>query len=329
MKKILVTGAAGFIGFHVAKRLLEEGMFVVGVDDLNPYYSVAFKNQRVDLLHQFSNFSFHQIDIAQPKIFQAMWQKEGSIDAVIHLAAQAGVRYSLENPLVYSHSNLMGFSVVLEQCRQEPNLKHLVYASTSSVYGGNERLPFREDEPVHTPLSFYAATKRANELMAESYSHLYDLPVTGLRYFTVYGPWGRPDMALFKFTNAIMSGQTIDIYNNGHMARDYTYIDDIVDGTLAALYTFPKPKQYGVFHPIYNLGRGCKESLLFFIEKIEENTGIKAVRNYLPLQAGDVEETMGCIEKAKQELGYNPKVSLEEGVKRFVHWYKEFQTQKV
>jgi UDP-glucuronate 4-epimerase len=223
----------------------------------------------------------------------------------------------------------MGFSVVLEQCRQEPNLKHLVYASTSSVYGGNERLPFREDEPVHTPLSFYAATKRANELMAESYSHLYDLPVTGLRYFTVYGPWGRPDMALFKFTNAIMSGQTIDIYNNGHMARDYTYIDDIVDGTLAALYTFPKPKQYGVFHPIYNLGRGCKESLLFFIEKIEENTGIKAVRNYLPLQAGDVEETMGCIEKAKQELGYNPKVSLEEGVKRFVHWYKEFQTQKV
>jgi UDP-glucuronate 4-epimerase len=323
MRKILVTGAAGFIGYHVAKRLLEEGMHVVGVDDINPYYSVILKKQRLEKLYNFPGFSFHQIDIAHPKVFQAMWEKEGPIDAVIHLAAQAGVRYSLENPLAYAHSNLLGFSVVLEQCRQERNLRHLVYASTSSVYGGNEHLPFREDEPVNTPLSFYAATKRSNELMAESYNHLYDLPVTGLRYFTVYGPWGRPDMALFKFTHAIMNGQSIDIYNNGQMARDYTFIDDIVDGTLCALYTFPKPKVPGVFHPIYNLGRGCKQSLLYFIEKIEDALGKKALKNYLPLQAGDVEETLGCIEKANKQLGYQPKISLEEGVTHFVKWYRK------
>jgi len=320
-KKILVTGSAGFIGFHVAKRLLEQGHTVVGVDNLNSYYSVQLKKDRLKQLESFENFRFHCLDVADNKAMEKMWQQEQSISNVVHLAAQAGVRYSLVDPYPYVHSNVTGFMVILEQCRYQPNFEHLVYASTSSVYGLNTTLPFKESHPVDHPISLYAATKRANELMAQSYYHLYRYPITGLRLFTVYGPWGRPDMSLFKFTKAILAGETIDVYNHGQMSRDYTYISDIVDGILAALW---KPSSVeNIEHPLYNIGNDQKQSLMTFIEALEEALGKKAYKNFLPLQPGDIVETSSDIEKAKTELGYQPKVGIHQGISEFVKWYKE------
>lgn len=319
-KKILVTGSAGFIGFHVAKRLLEQGHTVVGVDNLNSYYSVQLKKDRLKQLESFENFRFHCLDIADNKAMENMWQQEQPITHVVHLAAQAGVRYSLVDPYPYVHSNVTGFMVILEQCRYQPNFEHLVYASTSSVYGLNTTLPFKESHPVDHPISLYAATKRANELMAQSYYHLYRLPITGLRLFTVYGPWGRPDMSLFKFTKAILAGETIDVYNHGQMSRDYTYISDIVDGILAALWQPSSVKN--IEHPLYNIGNDQKQSLMTFIEALEEALGKKADKNFLPLQPGDIVETSSDIEKAKTELGYQPKVGIHQGISEFVKWYK-------
>ena len=319
-KKIIVTGSAGFIGFHVAKRLLEQGHTVVGVDNPNSYYSVQLKKDRLKQLESFENFRFHCLDIADNKAMENMWQQEQPITHVVHLAAQAGVRYSLVDPYPYVHSNVTGFMVILEQCRYQPNFEHLVYASTSSVYGLNTTLPFKESHPVDHPISLYAATKRANELMAQSYYHLYRLPITGLRLFTVYGPWGRPDMSLFKFTKAILAGETIDVYNHGQMSRDYTYISDIVDGILAALWQPSSVKN--IEHPLYNIGNDQKQSLMTFIEALEEALGKKADKNFLPLQPGDIVETSSDIEKAKTELGYQPKVGIHQGISEFVKWYK-------
>ncbi len=319
-KKILVTGSAGFIGFHVAKRLLEQGHTVVGVDNLNSYYSVQLKKDRLKQLESFENFRFHCLDVADNKAMENMWQQEQPITHVVHLAAQAGVRYSLVDPYPYVHSNVTGFMVILEQCRYQPNFEHLVYASTSSVYGLNTTLPFKESHPVDHPISLYAATKRANELMAQSYYHLYRYPITGLRLFTVYGPWGRPDMSLFKFTKAILAGETIDVYNHGQMSRDYTYISDIVDGILAALWQ-PSSVE-NIDHPLYNIGNDQKQSLMTFIEALEEALGKKANKNFLPLQPGDIVETSSDIQKAKAELGYCPKVGIHQGIAEFVKWYK-------
>jgi UDP-glucuronate 4-epimerase len=304
----------------VAKRLLEKGHTVVGVDNLNSYYSVQLKKDRLKQLESFENFRFHCLDIADNKAMENMWQQEQPITHVVHLAAQAGVRYSLVDPYPYVHSNVTGFMVILEQCRYQPNFEHLVYASTSSVYGLNTTLPFKESHPVDHPISLYAATKRANELMAQSYYHLYRLPITGLRLFTVYGPWGRPDMSLFKFTKAILAGETIDVYNHGQMSRDYTYISDIVDGILAALWQPSSVKN--IEHPLYNIGNDQKQSLMTFIEALEEALGKKADKNFLPLQPGDIVETSSDIEKAKTELGYQPKVGIHQGISEFVKWYK-------
>lgn len=325
-KKILITGAAGFIGYHTAKRLLEQEYTIVGIDNLNSYYSVNLKNDRLSQLQSFHNFHFYQADIADIKTIEDIWKTEQNITHVIHLAAQAGVRYSLIDPYPYVHSNVSGFTVILEQCRHQPNFEHLVYASTSSVYGLNLNLPFKEDHPVNHPISLYAATKRANELMAQSYYHLYQLPVTGLRLFTVYGPWGRPDMSLFKFTKAILADETIDVYNQGQMSRDYTYIDDIVDGILAALWHVPLAFD-SLEHPLYNIGNHHKESLLVFIETLEKALGKKAKKNFLPLQPGDIVETLSDIEKAKSELGYHPQTSIQQGIEKFVEWYKTYQPQ--
>ncbi len=323
MTKILVTGAAGFIGFHVAKALLEKDHIVVGFDNMNPYYSVKLKDARLELLSKYPNFHFYKLDISDNDAVEKAWKKEASLTKVINLAAQAGVRYSIQDPFPYVTSNLMGFTVILEKCRRQSDFKHLVYASTSSIYGSNKELPFSESQKTDAPISFYAATKKANELMAQSYSHLYHFPITGLRLFTVYGPWGRPDMSIFKFTKAILNDEPIDVFNNGQMARDFTYIDDIVQGILAALEKpiIPKADQ---LHPIYNLGNKGRESLLTFIEVLEKSIGKKAIKNFLPLQDGDILETQSDIKMAEKNLGYNPKTSISEGISNFVDWYKSY-----
>ncbi len=326
-KKVLVTGAAGFIGFHVCKRLLEQSYYVIGIDNLNPYYSVQLKKDRLKQLQFYSNFRFYQADIGDKKMIEEIWQKEAPLIQVIHLAAQAGVRYSLVDPYSYIHSNVTGFTVILEQCRHQPNFKHLVYASTSSVYGLNKTLPFSENQRVDHPASLYAATKRSNELMAQSYYHLYKLPVTGLRMFTVYGPWGRPDMSLFKFTQSILAGDTIDVYNHGRMSRDYSYIDDIVDGILASFFHCPSFSELD--HPIYNLGNHQKQTLMTFIEVLEQILGIKAKKNFMPLQAGDIVETLSDIKKAQTILGYHPKIGIHQGISKFVSWYRSYFQNRV
>ncbi len=323
MTKVLVTGAAGFIGFHVAKSLLERGDIVVGFDNMNSYYSVKLKESRLEILSKYSNFHFYNLDISNTDIVEKAWAKEKPITKVINLAAQAGVRYSIQDPYPYVTSNLMGFTVILERCRRQPDFKHLVYASTSSIYGTNKDLPFSEEQKTDSPISFYAATKKANELMAQSYYHLYNFPITGLRLFTVYGPWGRPDMSIFKFTKAILNNEPIDVFNNGQMARDFTYIDDIVQGTLAALEK-PPVNTTNLNHPIYNLGNKSRESLLTFIEVLEKIIGKKAIKNFLPLQDGDILETQSDIRKAQNALGYNPQTPITEGITRFVEWYKSY-----
>lgn len=320
---IMVTGTAGFIGFHTALSLLKQGKTVLGIDNLNPYYDVTLKHDRLKQLYQYPNFHFHEVDISNREAMEQIWQDHAPIHEVIHLAAQAGVRYSLLDPYPYITSNIMGFMVVLELCRHQPNFKHLVYASTSSVYGTNKEMPFTESQRTDSPMSLYAATKKSNELMAQSYYHLYNLPLTGLRFFTVYGPWGRPDMSAYKFIKAILAGESIDVYNNGKMARDYTYIDDIVAGILGALSHVPEYKQ-GQQHPIYNLGNNKKESLMDFIGILEQTMNVTAKKNYLPLQDGDVPETVADISAASRDFGYKPTTPIHVGLPRLVAWYKEY-----
>ncbi|GLO12298.1 NAD-dependent epimerase [Pseudomonas putida] len=319
---VLITGVAGFIGFHVARRLCEAGIDVVGIDNLNGYYSVELKRARLQQLVGYANFRFQILDIANPAGLQQMFAEQAFTE-VIHLAAQAGVRYSLDNPGVYGQTNLVGFLNILEACRQQPP-RHLIYASSSSVYGANAKLPFSVDDPVEQPVSLYAASKRANELMAHSYAHLYRLPTTGLRFFTVYGPWGRPDMALFKFTRAMLEGRPIEVYNNGLMGRDFTYIDDIVESILRLRLKPPQPGEGLPPCQLFNIGRGQPVRLLHFVECLEDALGIKAQRHYLPLQAGDVLETWADVGSLVRWIDFTPGTSLEHGVNAFVGWYRDF-----
>jgi len=319
---VLITGAAGFIGFHLARRLCEAGIDVVGIDNLNAYYSVELKLARLQQLLAYSNFRFQTVDIANAADMQQLFAGQ-PFSEVIHLAAQAGVRYSLDNPAVYGQSNLTGFLNLLEACRQHPP-RHLIYASSSSVYGANTKQPFSVEDPVEQPISLYAASKRANELMAHSYAHLYQLPITGLRFFTVYGPWGRPDMALFKFTRAMLEGQPIEIYNHGQMARDFTYIDDIVESILRLRQKPPRPDTGQPPCQLFNIGRGQPVRLMAFVECLENALGIKARRKYLPLQAGDVLETWADVDSLTRWIDFSPSTPLAHGVAAFVGWYRDF-----
>jgi UDP-glucuronate 4-epimerase len=312
---LLVTGAAGFIGFHLCKKLLEAGNQVIGVDNLNPYYDVSLKRARLDLLRSRKDFHFYKEDIENLSGLKEIFKRH-AIGRICNLAAQAGVRHSLKDPFSYQKSNLQGFLNLLELAR-EHGVANFVFASSSSVYGSNTKIPFSVEDRVDTPVSLYGATKRANELMAHAYSHLFQIPCTGLRYFTVYGPWGRPDMALFLFTDAILKSRPINVYNYGRMRRDFTYIDDIVEGTVAAL---EKPFAYEIF----NLGNSNATELMDFIGIIEEELGREAKKNMMPLQPGDVLETSADIQKSKEMIGFIPKTSLREGIRHFVAWYREY-----
>ena len=310
--RILVTGAAGFIGFHSTKKLLELGHDVLGFDNVNDYYDPDIKESRINYLRDFSGFEFKRADIADQPALELAWQHYDP-EVVLHLAAQAGVRYSIEQPSAYVHSNLVGFQNVIELARH-CRVKNMVYASSSSVYGGNKKLPFDESQDVSNPISFYAATKLENELVAKCYGNLYQLATTGMRFFTVYGPFGRPDMAMFKFADLMRRGLPIPLYNSAKMIRDFTYVDDIVDGVVSALM---KPQ----ISQVYNLGRGEQIDLLRVVEYLEEGLGLKSERVMLPMQAGDVEATLADISKARRDLAYDPKVSVREGVARFTAWY--------
>jgi UDP-glucuronate 4-epimerase len=327
--KVLVTGAAGFIGMHVARRLLERGDTVVGLDNLNDYYDVNLKLARLKQL-ELPGFSFHKLDVADGSDISRLFAEE-KFDRVVHLAAQAGVRYSLINPHEYVRSNVTGFLNILEACRHHP-VEHLVYASSSSVYGGNTRLPFRESDNVDHPVSLYAASKKSNELFAHTYSHLFGIPTTGLRFFTVYGPWGRPDMALFLFTKAILEGRPIDIYNNGNMQRDFTYIDDIVEGVVRTLDRAPQanpsfasdtpdPAHSSAPYQVLNIGNHGPAGLLEYVDALEEALGKKSDRNYLPMQPGDVPATFADVSLLTAWTGHMPGTPIREGIKRFVAWY--------
>ncbi|PIT97689.1 hypothetical protein COT77_00055 [Candidatus Berkelbacteria bacterium CG10_big_fil_rev_8_21_14_0_10_41_12] len=313
----LVTGSAGFIGFHLAQKLLQENHQVIGVDNLNNYYDPKLKKARLEILKKHSNFSFYQLDIAEFASFEKVFT-ENKIDKVCHLAAQAGVRYSLENPHIYEQSNMVGFLNLLELMRKH-KVKDLVYASSSSVYGGIKKVPFIEDMTINQPISLYAATKAANELYAYVYHHLYELNAIGLRFFTVYGPWGRPDMALFLFTKAILENKPIKVFNQGQMKRDFTYVDDIISGIMASL-----DKVSDLGYEIFNLGCADPVNLLDFIKTIEENLGKKAKKEFLPLQPGDVPNTYADISKAQKLLGYQPKIKIKEGVGKFIDWYRKY-----
>jgi UDP-glucuronate 4-epimerase len=331
--KFLVTGAAGFIGFHAAQLLLERGDEVVGLDNLNDYYDVSLKEARLALLKRRSNFRFVKLDLADRSGMPELFAKE-KFARVIHLAAQAGVRYSLQNPLAYVDSNVVGFANVLEGCRHN-GVEHLVYASTSSVYGANTKMPFSVHQNVDHPLSFYAATKKANELMAHTYAYLYQLPVTGLRFFTVYGPWGRPDMALFLFTKNILAGKPIDVFNYGNHRRDFTYVDDIAQGVVRAADRVatanaewngddPDPGTSKAPYRLYNIGNNQPVELGRYIECIERSLGRKAQKNLLPLQAGDVPDTFADIDDLVRDVGYRPATPVEVGIERFVRWYVDY-----
>jgi UDP-glucuronate 4-epimerase len=330
---ILVTGAAGFIGFHLATRLLAQGHNVVGVDNLNDYYSVDLKNKRLHILQSNTKFKFHKLDISNGEKLNRLF-KENSIDIVINLAAQAGVRYSLSNPHSYVHSNLVGFLNILEACRHY-QVEHLIYASSSSVYGANSKIPFSTHDSVDHPVSIYAATKKANELMAHTYSHLFNIPTTGLRFFTVYGPWGRPDMAYYTFTRDIIEGTTIQVYNNGEMSRDFTFIDDIVEGIIRLLNHPPKynnnwdrgnpdPSSSYAPYKIYNIGNNNPVKLMEFIQLLEKLIGKNANIEFLPMQPGDVKETFADITNLQQDVGFYPSTTLETGLDQFVDWYKKY-----
>ena len=331
--RILVTGVAGFIGFHTAARLLDRGDEVIGLDNLSSYYDVSLKEARLARLKGRNGFSFIKADLADRQAMQKVFAEE-AFERVVHLAAQAGVRYSLDHPHAYIDSNVTGTLHVLEGCRHK-KVDHLVYASSSSVYGLNRRLPFRVSENVDHPVSLYGATKKANELMAHSYAHLFGLPVTGLRFFTVYGPWGRPDMSLFQFTRNILEGKPIPVFNYGHHARDFTYIDDIVEGVVRTLDTIatpdpnfrpedPNPAISSAPYRLYNIGNHSPVKLLDYIAVIEEAVGKKAVMEMLPAQPGDVEETYADVDALAQAVGFEPSTPIEVGVKRFVAWYRDF-----
>lgn len=331
--KILVTGAAGFIGFHVSQYLLNRGDIVTGIDNLNDYYDVQLKRDRLAVLLESTNFKFFPIDIARKDEFHQLLLDFQS-EKIVHLAAQVGVRYSLQNPYAYLDSNLVGFMNILEGCRQL-NIQHLVFASSSSVYGANTQMPFSVHQTVDHPISFYAATKKANELMAHSYSHLYQIPVTGLRFFTVYGPWGRPDMATFLFTKAIIEDRPIDVFNYGKMKRDFTYIDDIVNGIVKVLDRVPEsnlnwsglapdPATSMAPYRIYNIGNNQSVELGRFIEVLEEAIGKEAKKNFLPLQPGDVLETYADVDDLTEAVGFKPQVPIEVGLPKFVDWYRNY-----
>ncbi|MVT03836.1 protein CapI [Enterobacter sp. 10-1] len=330
--KFLVTGAAGFIGFHTCKRLLEAGHQVVGIDNMNDYYDVNLKQARLDLL-QSSLFSFHKVDLADREGIARLFAEE-KFNRVIHLAAQAGVRYSLENPHAYADSNLIGYLNILEGCRHH-KVEHLLYASSSSVYGLNRKMPFSTDDSVDHPVSLYAATKKANELMAHTYSHLYGIPTTGLRFFTVYGPWGRPDMALFKFTKAMLEGKSIDVYNYGKMKRDFTYVDDIVEAIVRVQDVIPQPSPEWTVengspanssapYRVYNIGNSSPVELMDYITALEEALGMIAEKNMMPIQPGDVLETSADTKPLYDLVGFKPQTTVKEGVKNFVDWYKAY-----
>lgn len=333
MTKYLVTGAAGFIGYHVAQTLLQQGSEVVGLDNLNEYYDVSLKQARLDRLNASARFEFHRIELAEATAVGDLFGHH-EFDCVIHLAAQAGVRYSIENPGVYIQSNLVGFGNILEGCRHG-GVKHLVYASSSSVYGANTKMPFSVHDAVDHPVSLYAATKKSNELMAHTYSHLYQLPTTGLRFFTVYGPWGRPDMALFLFTKAILEGKPIDVFNNGKMERDFTYVDDIVEGVLRVASNVPTanpdwsaetPDSSSSHAPyrLYNIGNHHPVKLMDLIETLERALGRTATKNFLPMQAGDVIATYADVDDLIRDVGFEPSTPIEVGIGKFVDWYREF-----
>ena len=319
---VLVTGAAGFIGYHVSEALLARGERVVGLDNLSPYYDVALKQARLERLEGHSGFRFIRADISDRQAFGDALAGAADIDRVVHLAAQAGVRYSLDHPFVYAETNVVGHLVILEYCRALKNLRHLVYASSSSVYGANSELPFSVEDRVDHPVSLYAATKRTNELMSRSYAHLYGLPQTGLRFFTVYGPWGRPDMAIYIFTKAILAGRPIHLFNGGDMRRDFTYIDDIVQGVLAALDRPPQGAPGKPPHRLYNLGNSRVEPLTRMVELIESLLGKKAVVIKEPMQPGDVKETYADIAASERDLGFSPTTPLDVGLPKFVEWYR-------
>jgi UDP-glucuronate 4-epimerase len=322
---ILVTGAAGFIGYHTCRALLDRGEQVLGVDNFSPYYDIRLKQARLDLLTSRSGFRFQNIDIADRDAMTALVQAHPDITGIIHLAAQAGVRHSLIDPYTYIQTNLMGQVVMLEAARLLPGLQHFVYASSSSVYGANQDIPFSIDHRVDRPVSLYAATKRADELITRTYSHLYGLPATGLRFFTVYGPWGRPDMAPMLFAEAILAGRPIRVFNHGDMARDFTFVDDIVAGVLATLDRPATPGQDVVPHRVYNLGNHRPEPLLRFIGLIEQALDRKAEMVLEPIQPGDVAATCADIDASTQDLGYQPRTSLDDGIPRFIDWFKTYR----
>ncbi|WGZ94442.1 MAG: NAD-dependent epimerase [Candidatus Thiothrix putei] len=334
--RVLITGVAGFIGMHLALQLLQRGDEVVGIDNFNDYYDVTLKERRLQRVidaDTSSKFKFIRLDLADRAGMAQLFAEEG-LDAVVNLAAQAGVRYSIDNPLAYIDSNLVGFGHILEGCRHN-GVKHLVYASSSSVYGANESMPFSVHDNVDHPLSLYAASKKANELMAHTYSHLYGLPTTGLRFFTVYGPWSRPDMAMFKFTKAILAGKPIDVFNYGKHRRDFTYIDDIVEGVIRTLdHTATGNPAWSGMQPdpgtskapwrVYNIGNQNPVELMDYIRAIEDALGMKAELNLLPLQPGDVPDTYADVDALVQDVGYRPSMSVDEGTRRFVQWYREY-----
>lgn len=325
---IIVTGSAGFIGFHTAHNLLKNGHTVIGIDNMNDYYDVQLKRDRLEVLNAFENFSFYEKDISDREAMEAVFKTHQDVEYIINLAAQAGVRHSLKNPYVYVQANIMGQIVLLEEARKLKGFKHFVYASSSSVYGGNKKKPSSIEDSVDNPLAVYAASKKSAELMAHAYSYLYDMPTTGLRFFTVYGPWGRPDMAAFLFADAILAGKPIRVFNHGKMKRDFTYVDDIVSGITAVLTkSAAVTGDKDIPHQVYNLGNNKSEQLMHYIEIIEENLGQKAEKIMEPMQAGDVEESFADIDASQKDLGYNPVTTIDVGLVRFIEWYKTY-TQK-
>lgn len=330
---ILVTGAAGFIGFHVSKYLINRGDSLVGIDNINDYYDPKIKISRLELLKEHTQFSFIKLDVADKQGMQDLF-KQHQFDAVVHLAAQAGVRYSLENPHVYMQSNIVGFLNILEGVRHN-NINHLVYASSSSVYGANTLQPFSEHHNIDHPVSLYAASKKANELMAHSYSHLYGMKTTGLRFFTVYGPWGRPDMALFLFAKGILEGEPINIFNNGNMIRDFTYIDDIVEGVVRVMDNpptgnadwngdKPDPATSYANYRVFNIGNNSPVQLMDFVKAIENAVGKQAIKNFMPMQAGDVPSTCADVSELESAVGFKPNTSIQDGINNFIQWYRDY-----
>ena len=324
MVTTLVTGAAGFIGFHLSQRLLAKGDTVIGIDNLNSYYEVSLKKDRLAKLESHPNFSFYQLDLADRQGMENLF-KQHQFDFVAHMAAQAGVRYSLENPHAYIDSNLVGFGNILEGCRHS-DVKHLVYASSSSVYGKNKKIPFSVEDNVDYPVSLYAATKKANELMAHSYSHLYNIPTTGLRFFTVYGPWGRPDMAVFIFTKAILEDKPIKVFNHGQMKRDFTYVDDVVEGVVRVIDRIPQTGEPATTAPyqVYNIGNNQPVELMKLIETIENSLGKKAIKEMLPMQPGDVPRTYADVDALMNDVDFRPDTPIEVGIDKFVAWYRGY-----